>query len=320
MIIDTLNFIKGSIANKDLVPELQHVQIKDGRITGFNGTLSLSAPVDLPDVVPKADTFIKAVNTAAEIDAEATVTLNEGRMKISAGTFTAYIECLTEWETGLPGPSGKKQNIKADIIPVLKKLLPFISQDASRPWSRGILFRGTCAYVTNNICLVQMYTGARLPFEAVVPIGTIKEMLRIKEEPNAISFDGNTLTFYYEKDRWLKSCIIDGSWPDIEKMLNDIALNDGEQFPENFFDNLSKLVPFLGEDKSVFFNDGLMSTSEHEKVGTNFKIDLPYKMRFNGDQLLLLEKVASKIDFASYPKPCTFFGDKLRGLIMGMVW
>lgn len=319
MIFDALNFVKGSIAKKDLVPELQHVQIKDGRITGFNGTLSLSAPIDMPDVIPEANTFIRAVNTAAECSEDIDLKIEEPKFKITAGDFTAYIDCLTEWTDTLPGPSGEKKDLDAALLPVAKMLLPFISQDASRPWSRGIYFKNQCAYVTNNIILIQMFAGAELPFEVILPIGTIKEMIRIKEEPIAMSCDDNTLTLFYKNDRWLKSCIIDGSWPEFESMFDNIASDDGEEVSAYLFQTISKILPFLGEDRSVYFMDGKIRTSSHKKTGVNFDTDLPYTMRFNADQLMLLEKVAEKINFAAYPEPCTFFGPTLRGLIMGQI-
>jgi hypothetical protein len=43
-------------------------------------------------------------------------------------------------------------------------------------------------------------------------------------------------------------------------------------------------------------------------------------MRFNADQLLLLKDVAGEMCFGNYPKPCGFSGERLRGVIVGMVY
>jgi hypothetical protein len=40
---------------------------------------------------------------------------------------------------------------------------------------------------------------------------------------------------------------------------------------------------------------------------------------FNLKQLQKLETVATTIDFSLYPRPCIFYGDLIRGAIMGMV-
>jgi hypothetical protein len=39
---------------------------------------------------------------------------------------------------------------------------------------------------------------------------------------------------------------------------------------------------------------------------------------FNMKQLLLLKTIANTIDFTGYPAPCIFYGDMVRGAIMGM--
>ena len=314
-----LRFVKGSIATKDLVPALQHLQIKDGRVTGFNGTLSLSSPIAIPfDVVPRADLFIKAVDACEE---EVDITLTKsGRLKMVSGEMTAFVDCLTEWETAMPPPDGERVELKAPLLPVVKKLNPFISKDASRPWSRGIRLCKDSIHVTNNIILIQMYTGTPFPFEVIIPDSTVKELIRIGEEPEAMGTDGNTLTFYYSDDRWLRTCIIDGGWPPVEQVFEMYGKGKTKELPDDFFKRLRELVPFLSEDRSVFFDQGIMTTDPHPETGVKFPTEIKRQLRFNADQLILLEDIVETIDLGNYPEPCFFKGAGLRGIIMGMVY
>lgn len=318
MILDALNFVKGSVAAKDLVPELTHLEIKDSRITGFNGTLSLSTPIDIPfDAIPNAVALIKSIMTCTD---EVNLSLTKaGKLKLVSGKFVSFIDCLADWNTSaIPEHKEKPITTGASLLPALRELRPFISVDASRPWSRGILLRNGSAFATNNICLVQKHIGSVCPFETVIPAIVVNELLRINEEPERISFDGNTLIFYYANKRWLRAAVLDPTWPDIDSVLT-AYVKKGTELPELFFETLKQLQPFLDESRSAYFAPGQVSSSPHEEKGVTFELAVAEDMRFNAEQLLLLEKTANKIDFSSYPEPCGFVGNKLRGVIIGMV-
>lgn len=318
MILDSLNFVKGSVAVKDLIPQLTHLAIKDQRITGFNGTLSLSSPIDIPfNAVPLAVPFIKSILACTE-EVELSLT-KEGKLKLISGKFTSFVDCLSDWDA-VKFPEHKEEPITTpgELLPALKQLRPFVSVDASRPWSRGIFFRDDFAFVTNNICLIQKYSGKAFPFETVLPAAVVDELLRVNEEPEKISFDGNTLVFYYAGKRWLRAATLDPTWPDIDALL-DQHVKRGKAFPKDFFSTLKNLLPFLAEDRSAYFAPGVVGSSPHEDKGASFELDIKETMRFNADQLLLLEKVASSIDFSHYPEPSGFMGSKLRGVIIGMI-
>src|SRR5882762_10311741 len=45
--LDTMNFVKGAVSAKDLVPALTHLAVNGGRVHGFNGRVHISAPCKL---------------------------------------------------------------------------------------------------------------------------------------------------------------------------------------------------------------------------------------------------------------------------------
>ena len=62
-----------------------------------------------------------------------------------------------------------------------------------------------------------------------------------------------------------------------------------------------------------------MHTHEDINEGASFDIDWPYNDSiFSLDMLKLLEGVAKQVDFSTYPAPCMFYGERLRGAIIGM--
>ena len=79
------------------------------------------------------------------------------------------------------------------------------------------------------------------------------------------------------------------------------------------------IKPFVDSGGRVFFNDDFISTSVRNESGSTYKIDgFNYKGVYSHDVLCLLEEAANTVDFSKYPQPCMFFGERMRGALIGM--
>lgn len=313
--IDALKFVQGAVARKDFVQALTHFHISGGLIKGYNGSLALCSPIDLDlEATPKAVPFYKAIQACKK-----TVQLNitpAGKLAIKSGKFRAYIECTTEAYPDLE-PEGQRIALDGSFLKALKILSPFVAEDDSRRWARGILFRGQSAYATNNVLLIEHWLGHHFPVEVNVPKPAIQELLRIKEEPVALQIADNAITFHYADGRWLWTTIYSTQWPDLQKVLGRESAPVAP--PKNFFESLDDLLPFVDELDRVFFKESLVTTSSEEGAGASVElVGLPPQGVYNINQLRLLKGVAEQIDFNLYPKPCLFYGDRVRGAIIGM--
>lgn len=314
--LDSLRFVQGAVAKKDFVPELTHFKIEDGRILGFNGSIALSCPIDLDlNVCPKAIPFVKAIQTCKE-----TIQLHltpSGKLSVKSGPFKALVECVPSFVPEA-GPEGPEAPLNGGILPVLKTLSPFIAEDASRPWARGILFRNGSAFATNNVCLLEHWLGAPFPVEINLPKSAVTELLRIGEEPVRIQVTETSATFHFKGDRWLRTQLYTTQWPDVARILD--TFSNQQPVPEYLFDSIETLKPFVNESNRVFFHpSGVVATSESEDEGA--KVEIPEVQTggcFHIEQILLLDGVASTIDFSAWPAPCLFQGENLRGAIVGM--
>lgn len=313
--LKTLKFVQGAVAKKDFVPALTHFQIKNGFIQGFNGHLSLGSPIECDlDVTPKATTFIKAIAACKE-DIVALSITKAGKLSIKSGKFRAYIECTQEPFPEVT-PEGTYVELPDIFIDALKSLRPFVAEDASRPWATGILFNGCSAYATNNIIVVEKWLGTHFPVTVNIPKNTIDEIIRLKEKPLGIQLTDNSITFHYPGNKWLRSNLSSLEWPDLTPIFN----KESNQFPipEELYTCLEDLLPFVDSLSRVFFLNGCIATSQIEGEGAS--IDLNYQAIgcFHIKQLLLLKGVANTVDLTQYPAPCLFYGDNLRGAIVGI--
>lgn len=315
--LKTLKFVRGAVAKKDFVPALTHFRIENGFIKGYNGKIGLCAPIDMDlDISPKALPFVKAIEAC-----KTTVAMHvtgTGRLAIKSGKFKAFVDCIEDAEYPDIDPAGEIIQLNGEFLPAIKTIAPFIADDASRQWARGILFRGQSAFATNNIVVIQYWLGYDFPIEVNVPEDAIKELIRVNEEPTHMQLSDTHITFHFEDGRWIKSQLLDLEWPDVDKILSV----ESEQIPilDDFYEAVETLLPFVDDLCRIHLAEDMVATHLDEGVGASQKVSgqLPEKACFHGKQLLLLKGIVEKIDLNLYPKPCLFSGGVIRGAIVGI--
>lgn len=314
--LDSLRFVQGAVAKKDFVPALTHFRIANGLVYGYNGAIGLCCPIDLQlDVTPKALPFVKAIQTCKD-----TIALSmtpSGKLSIKSGKFKAQIECTTNEYPQLT-PEGEMVELQPGFIDALQRLEPYIAEDASRPWARGILFRGQSAFATNNIVLVEYWVGTQTPVEINIPHAAVNEILRIGEDPTHVQMTDTSATFHFTGNRWLRTQLYDLGWPDLGRHLDKPS--NPIELPADFFEQLDTLKPFVDVLGRVYLsNGGITTTATGDEAGASAEVDgLVADACFNHMHLYSLKNLAEKIDLSQYPAACPFIGERLRGCIIGI--
>jgi hypothetical protein len=208
-------------------------------------------------------------------------------------------------------------DVQPGLWRAFKELAHFMALDASRPWARGILFRGQTAMATNNIVIAEKWLDKTiLPYELNIPQESVDELIRISEDPKKIRTNGRSITFYFNQDRWMRTQLLSTAWPDTSKVWRD---DKADPVPDGFFEALESLEPFIDDLKRIYITPGRISTSPLEEDGASFEIpELNTTGIFSLPQLMLLKGVAKTLGLDGYPKPCVFYGKQLRGIIVGM--
>lgn len=311
--IDALKFVRGTVAKKDLVPALKHFRIENGTVRGFNGVVALSSPIAL-DITcsPNAVQLIKSIQACDE-----TVQLHlseSSRLVVKSGKFKAHVECSPEAFPDI-APEGTNIDLGSDFLDVVQSLAPFVSDDASRPWAHGAMFRGGSAFATNNLIIVEKWIGKAFP-EINIPKETLEELIRIGDNPIRMQATDSSVSFHFSDGRWLRSQVLSTAWPDVSTILNTIC--ESKEPPAGFFEAIEKIAPFV-ENGRVFFSDGAVSTSNQDGVGASVEVrGVPAVGCYVLSALRSLHGVADTFDFSQYPSPCMFFGRGLRGALIGL--
>lgn len=311
-----LRFVQGAVAKKEFIPALTHFVIENGEVRGYNGTLALCSPIPF-DIAckPKADTLVRAIANCDE-----TVTLSmtaAGRLAVRSGSFKAFVDCI-EGETPHATPEGELVDINGQVLlDALKAVAPYIGDDASRPWSNGVMLTRASAYATNNVCLVEYWMGTEFPVAVNLPRAAVKEMLRIDEAPTHAQSSDHSITFHYADKRWIRTQLLPQEWPDLGKVLNKTC--NAMPLDRKIFEGIAKVKPFVDKMGRVYFQDGYICTHPDPNEGAAYEVPgLPDTGLYNVEMLSLLEHGVESIDWSLYPRPCLFYGGNMRGAIIGM--
>lgn len=315
--LSALKFVQGAVAKRDFVPAMTHFVIEGGHVRSFNGTLALSSPIDVDiTCAPKAVPMVQAIAHCLDVVALGLTAAN--RLRVQSGPFKAFIECVEMNTVPHRGPQGQAVDINGpQLLEAFNVLSPFVGDDATRPWTNGILLRGQSAFATNNVCLVEHWLGVDLPHTLNIPMAAVKEVVRIGAAPTHAQINEDSITFHYDTGAWVRTQLYSTAWPDFTKILN--RPSNPQPVPEGLFEGLTYIKPFVDALEHVHFIDGHLRTHEEAELGASYRIEgLHNKGLFRRGMLAKLEGVATKIDFGAYPEPLLFFGHRVRGAILGL--
>lgn len=320
---EALSFVVGAVARKEYEPELCHLLIRDQKVVAYDGLLSMSSPIPIDlHVKPHAKDMMLAVKACESVKEPIAMSVTKaGRLSIKAGKFKAFVGCMdNESDMTRPTPQGQMIDVGAELFDAIRILAPFMSTDASRPWSRGILISTNSCLVTNNVILIERWHGAKFPIEMIIPAPAVEELLRIGEAPIKMQVCENSATFYFEDDRYMMTALMEGGWPTerVQARLSQPA--SPVAIPDGFFDALEMLRPFVDDErKYVYLTPTKITTHQSGEDGAEIEFATGEGTQiFTLPYLQSLDGVAAKIDFQLWPDPCLFYGPKLRGVIIGV--
>lgn len=321
MIKDDLQIVLGAVATKELVPLLTHIHNYSehgrGRMQGTNGrvTIDSSSSVDMYFTVP-AEKYYRAI-VACDDEAKLKITDNK-KLSVSKGKTRILLPLASDEEFPLESPTQGKAKKLGGVLSMLNTIRPFIGDDATRPWSCGVLFHDGFAYATNNVVLVKIpFTGWKGTL--TIPVFAVDELIRLDDEPFKMTADDNSVTFFYKDGVWLKSVLFSEAWPDLSTMITKCKANKNTKIPELLIEAVQTILPFCPEPKfpKIKFTGDSVSTEDGDmsaQVG-GFKMD---ECSFRAEPLLQVLGVAEYMDFSTYPQPCPFVGDGIEGVIVGL--
>lgn len=310
--------VKEVVAKKALVPHLTYYLVKDGEIIATDGQVTAGAPFpqDRTFMVPAVE-FDKVLNKLGDT---AEINIEEGAILVTKGRYRSRINTLKDIDVfTFARPEGKMTKPPKDFVRSLRRLRPFVSDNATRVFAMAYRLRAGDMTVTNNISVARILLPAcKIAFDHNIPVWAVDKVLgRGSGDLTAIQFTTTSFSFIFDDDSWLRTPLIDEKFPDetLDNLLSATPEASVELTAE--WREVCGTVASLCDSTLRILPDKI--TGGRGQAGTEGDIESEVKALTAWD-LKTLEFVlglATHFDPSYYPKPCPWRGADVRGLIMG---
>lgn len=196
-------------------PVLRAVLVYNERMQMQNGSYAIDSPTHLPPMLVDGTRLWTAANACKDTPV---YSIGDRFLTVTAGRMRARIALLdpNDYPTAVPDPV--IHFVPDELTSSLRQLLPFIGTDSSRPWCTAVcLAPSGHAYTTNNSVIARIPIDTRLKQPVMIPSATVAALvagsLLWKTEIISIGISTGSITFYFDDSTWIKSHLVEGSWP-----------------------------------------------------------------------------------------------------------
>lgn len=318
--LEALKFVQRAASDKDIIHAFTHICVRDGRLQGNDSKIALECAcpelAGLAFTAP-ADKFIKAISACDGIPK--IEILGDQRIKISYKRFRVTLPTLKVED--YPSSELKRTNTVENcnnFIEALRRIFPFISQDASRPWSLGAWLENGYAYATNNVTLVRTpidWQGTPIN----LPRFAVDELLNVKQKITSIHLDETSLEVEFGES-WFKTQTYVDQWPPSAlQLLEKLDISAMSTIPDGLAEAVDKIIPFCPDVKfpAIYLNNDHIATANGAH-SAEMGFDLNTSGIYRAEVLQLVLGVAQQWAPATYPAPVFFTGDQIEGMFVGI--
>jgi DNA polymerase III sliding clamp (beta) subunit (PCNA family) len=318
---EIIRWIKDAVSAKKLILEMSYYKVDGGRVRATDGRIVACHPYSGKEefLVPGADfeRLIGRLGDGVKIevdDARGEVVLKSGR---SRGTIKT--KSLDDWD--YPGIDEEDwKPIPRGMIDALRKLTPFVSENANHIWAMGIALENGWAFATNNVALAGVQCPGLGEIHAILPIWAVDFIVDREKGLKQWCHTPNYLAFRWDNGAWMRSSLIDSDFPEqVSDMVKRAIQEDPyveitDEFKEAFFrvaDLAETSVKVTGEEISASFGNSIITESvATEELGG-------METYWGAKYLLPVVKMATYWDPQMWPKPAPFQGDGIIGYVVG---
>jgi hypothetical protein len=314
-LVAALNFISTAQVKESDISYKSHCIIHNKTITAFDGVLTVGCKItEELEICPQTYKLISALESTTK---EVSMTELDGRLSVKSGSFSCFVPCFHE---GMP-------NLAPDlplcaISDVLRTGFETISgftvdSEKKRIVETSILLQANSMVASDGAVMLEFWYGLNLP-TCVLPKSFITAIINCKKKIVAFGYSGNSCTFHFEDESWIKTQLFEEKWPDISKIFKECK---PEPLPKGFYEALVKIEPFSeGKDaeKVVYFNEGMLQSHRDKNVGACEELEgIKHGTAFNIKRLKRIQHCIETVDFYSH-NAAFFFGTNVRGCLMGV--
>lgn len=319
--------LKDIVSNKDIVPLLTHFIFREGLLHASNGILEASAvcdlPVGTPSFIVRASELYPFLDKASgdlkvSVEENNIIRVKCGRLKADFPGFADDSSAIT-----CQPIQGGEHTLPPDFAERLRRMRPFVSDNATKPFATCILVRGDDMYATSNVVIATSPCGLGLEGDLLLHHSAADYLITHGEGLTSVKLspEGHA-SYFWEDGSWLTVPKMDVIFPDLAPVLADVRPAEWELTAEwkSAWRDISRLT-----DENVHIYDRTMTGKT--KLASEFEAELatllPDDIERTGVTVKYLDPVFSTATHISIYKVgkfnhISFKGSQLSGV--GMSW
>jgi hypothetical protein len=315
-----LQWLHDALAAKD-VAGMKYYRIAGGEIRATDGRITAGHPW------PSADSFLvpgeEFEKVIKRMPGDITVTANEAStVTVKSSRFRGVISTLSIGEWNYPGVEDSQWLPLPDgLLPVLRALRPFISDNATQQWALCVALENGWAYATNNVALA----GAPCPqlgaVQALLPCWAVDFVTSRPDHLDAWAWTDHYVAFRWRNGAWMRSQLVVGEFPSKAAALVRSALDEqptqniGPEFRSAFLE-----IAGLAEDTILVYADRIESTFGKAIILGEAECEVPQGAPasiWGAKYLAPIMDGATHWSPGAWPKPAVFKGPVVSGYVVG---
>ena len=314
-LLAALKFV--AIAQKKAGPtNVQFGHIAHNWAAASDGVLTVAHPIE-EDLVacPHTLQFIDALSKVGE---DLSITqLSPNALAVSSGAFRALVPCVGFDDVPIAAPDPQCATIDDRIKTAFAAVAGLATDGAPNATYAAVLLQAGSAVATNGAALLEAWHGIDLPPGMMLPKCAAVAVAKAGPALTGFGFSASSATFYFENGAFIKTQLYGERYPNYQVVFEVEGLNPWP-VPDDFYNGVRAIQSF-SPNGNVFFDDGAVLSKMHKEEASTYKIEgLPERMGFSAKLLLSVEHAFKKAHFAPEANKVVFFGDNLRGVLMGL--
>lgn len=316
-----LNFV--ACATGDLQYWQKHVRMSGNFVVAYNGQVSAGHPIveDL-ECNPHLDRTLSGLKKCGK-----SLTLAQtpaGKLSIKGDKLRALVDGLPTEDMPTVTPDPGCANV-SDILKDAFKICGSLASEAGdHVVKASLLLEANVCSGTNRAALVQFWHGIDLPPAMVIPkvfaAAVAKQTLKL----TGLGFGWDnqrgivsSVTLYFENGAWIKTQTYVDRWPDVNAILDVKCFP--QPIPNGLFEGIAAVADF-NENGWVTFADGKVQSHRSDQEGAQYDVPgLKPGLQFSGKLIGAISGFATTIDLTAVPNRAFFFGENIRGAVMGII-
>lgn len=329
-LLERVNWIKDATSGKDLgVGQLTSFYIHGGFIHASDGRMVVGTPFPMDGigtVLVPCEPFLKVL--ANRPPGDFSWEMDQERLTLKRGRFRGKVKLLPPDLWQYPPLDTTGQELPERLVEGLQALLPFVSENATKPWATCILAKGDYLYASNNIVVARVNVGPAA-FEAFGDEGLmiprwVAEFIAHRVEGLewwAFNAERGQLTFGWEDGSWARTSMIVDKFPPVETVLEKMYREPTVEITPEWRTALLRVGKITGDPVLRLREDGVYGAGgEAVLVEDEASTPVPEGLKETIWDIRYLEPVldqALRWEPTTYPQPAPWKGSVAEGVIMG---